>query len=125
MAKQAKWQEFLVEFDFCFEHKAKKTNQVADALSRRAELATLRRVAPMSATKVTTEIRKLIEENLKKDPQAVSIMKLVEDGKSKYFWLENRALLTKGPRLFVPRARDLRQRLLWECHDTSWAGHPG
>ena len=69
---------------------------MADALSRRTELATLRRVAPMSATKVTKDIRKLIEENLKKNPQAVSIMKLVEDGKFRYFWLENGALLTKG-----------------------------
>ena len=124
-AKQARWQEFLAEFDFCFKHKMGKANQVADALSRRAELATLRKVAPMSATKVTTDIRKLIEENLKKDPQAVCIMKLVENGKSKYFWLENEALLTKGPRLFVPRARDLRQMLIWECHDTPWADHPG
>ena len=81
---------------------------MADALSRRAELATLKKVAPMSATKMTTDIRKLIEENLKKDLKAVSIMKLVENGKSMYFWLENGALLTKGPRLFVPRAEDLR-----------------
>ena len=81
---------------------------MADALSRRAELATLRRVAPLSATKVTTDIQKLIEENLKKDPQAVSIIKLVEDGKSKYFWLENGALLKKGLRLFMPRAGNLR-----------------
>ena len=79
----------------------------------------------MSATKVTIDIRKLIKENLKKDPQAISIMKLVEDGKSKYFWLENGALLTKGLRLFVPRAENLRQMLIRECHDTPWAGHPG
>ena len=66
-----------------------------DTLSRQVKVATLRRVAPMSATKVTTDIRKLIEENLKKKFQAVSIMKLVEDEKFRYFWLENEALLTK------------------------------
>ena len=69
---------------------------MADELSKRVELETLRRVAPMSATKMTTNIQKSIEENLKKDPQVVFIMKLVEDGKSRYFWLENGALLTKG-----------------------------
>ena len=79
----------------------------------------------MLVTKVTTDIRKLIEENLKKDPQAVSIIKLVEVGKSKYFWLENGALLTKGPRLFMPRAGNLRQMLIRECHDTPWVGHLG
>ena len=91
---------------------------MADALSRRAELATLKKVTPMSTTKVTTDIRKSIEENLKKDPQVVSIMKLVEDEKSRYFWLENEILLTKRPRLFVSRAGDLRQMLMREYHDT-------
>ena len=124
-AKQARWQEFLAEFDFSFEYKAGSTNQVADALSRRAELAALRRVAPMSATRVTTDIRQQIEANLCKDPQAKSLMKMVEEGKSKFFWVENGALLTKGPRLFVPRAGNLRQMLMRECHDTPWAGHPG
>jgi len=33
--------------------------------------------------------------------------------------------LTKGNRLYVPRAGDLRKKLLHECHDTLWAGHPG
>ena len=56
-----------------------------DTLSRRVKVATLKRVAPMSATKVTTDIRKLIEENLKKNPETVSIMKLVEDEKFRYF----------------------------------------
>ncbi|KAE8689279.1 Ankyrin repeat family protein, putative isoform 2 [Hibiscus syriacus] len=54
--KQARWQEFLAEFDFIFEHKAGKKNQ--------------------------------------------------------------------GPRMFVPRAGNLRQKLLKECHDTHGPGIP-
>lgn len=41
--KQARWQDFLGEFDFSFEYKRGKANSVADALSRKAELATISR----------------------------------------------------------------------------------
>ncbi|KAA0054758.1 reverse transcriptase [Cucumis melo var. makuwa] len=34
-------------------------------------------------------------------------------------------LTSKQARLYVPRARDLRKKLLHECQDTLWAGHPG
>ena len=33
--KQARWQEFLAEYDFVWEHKPGKHNQVADAISRK------------------------------------------------------------------------------------------
>jgi len=46
-------------------------------------------------------------------------------GKTRQFWVEGDLLLTKGNRLYVPRAGDLRRKLLHECHDTLWAGHPG
>ncbi|XP_016193075.1 uncharacterized protein LOC107634007 [Arachis ipaensis] len=39
--KQARWQDFLTEFDFEFEYKLGKTNVVADVLSRKAELAAI------------------------------------------------------------------------------------
>ncbi|KAK8663978.1 hypothetical protein V6N13_083783 [Hibiscus sabdariffa] len=124
-ARQARWQEFLAEFDFGFEHKAGRENKVADALSRRADLVALRKLAPMSASRVTNNIRELIAENLQKDSQAAAIMELAKKGQTKTFWLENGLLMTKGPRMFVPQAGDLRQKLLRECHDTPWAGHQG
>ncbi|KAK8702737.1 hypothetical protein V6N13_021078 [Hibiscus sabdariffa] len=52
-------------------------------------------------------------------------MELAKKGQTKTFWLENGVLMTKGPRMFVQQAGDLRQKLLRECHDTPWAGHQG
>ncbi|XP_039015947.1 uncharacterized protein LOC120146474 [Hibiscus syriacus] len=104
---------------------AGKKNQVADALSRRANLAALRCVAPISASRVSNEIRQLIVNFSKQDPQVVALMEMVKKGVSKCFWIENGLLMTKGPQMFVSRAGNLRQKLLKECHDTPWAGHPG
>jgi hypothetical protein len=39
--RQARWQEFLAEYDFMWEHKPGRQNQVVDALSRREVLANL------------------------------------------------------------------------------------
>ncbi|CAL2270473.1 unnamed protein product [Prunus armeniaca] len=39
--KQARWQDFLAKFDYKMEYKQGKTNVVADALSRKAALATV------------------------------------------------------------------------------------
>lgn len=40
--KQTRWQDFLVEFGLVMEYKLGRTNQVADALSLKVELASLR-----------------------------------------------------------------------------------
>ena len=105
--KQARWQEFLAEFDFQFEHKAGHTNQVADALSRKADLAALKVLASLSNSAVATTVRQRIKESLGKDPVAQAIMKLVKEGKSIRFWLEDDLWFTKGSRVFVSRADGL------------------
>ncbi|KAJ7975820.1 Retrotransposon protein, putative, Ty3-gypsy subclass [Quillaja saponaria] len=123
--KQGRWHEFLAEFDFEFEHKAGKSNQAADALSRKAELAAMTYVAHISASRVATSMRERIRENLDKDPVAQAIINLAKEGKTRQFWVEDGLLMVKGSRLFVPKAGDLRMTLMKECHDTLWAGHPG
>ena len=40
-AKQARWQEFLAKFDYNLEYKPGRGNVVADALSRKTELAAI------------------------------------------------------------------------------------
>lgn len=63
-SKQARWQELLAEFDFVLEYRAGRTNQVADALSRKAELAALKVMAHLTSSQVATNMRERIRQGL-------------------------------------------------------------
>ncbi|KAK4382075.1 Retrovirus-related Pol polyprotein from transposon.6 [Sesamum angolense] len=117
-SRQARWQELLSEFHFVLEYRACSSNHVADALSRRADLATLGSVAALSSSAVATSVRDRARELLSKDPAAQGLIQLVEQGKARQFWLEEGLLMTKGNRLYVPKGGDLRKSLISECHDT-------
>ncbi|KAH0693436.1 hypothetical protein KY285_020533 [Solanum tuberosum] len=94
--KQARWQDFLAEFDFTFEYKSGKANVVPDALSRKAALD-----ATISSTcsSVIDDIKKCIQH----DPVAKQLLVFAQQGKMKKFWEENRLLYTMGRRLYVPK----------------------
>lgn len=116
-SKQARWQDFLAEFDYSMEYKPGKANVVADALSRKAELAAM--------STVKGELLTRIKEGLQQDPLAIELVKAAREGKTKQFWVEDELLYTKGKRLYIPKWDNLRRELIKECHDTRWAGHPG
>ncbi|KAL4026339.1 hypothetical protein IC575_014768 [Cucumis melo] len=124
-SKQARWQEFLAEFDFEFEHNKGSNNRAADALSRKQEHAAICLLAHLRGSEIGGSVRDTSREFLQKDHVAQNVMNLVKAGKTRQFWVEEDLLVTKGNRLYVPRAGDLRKKLLYECHDTLWAGHPG
>ncbi|KAL0457824.1 UNVERIFIED_CONTAM: Transposon Tf2-11 polyprotein [Sesamum latifolium] len=69
-SRQARWQELLSEFPFVLEYWAGSSNHVADALSRRADLASLGSVAALSSSVVATSIRDRARELLPKDSAA-------------------------------------------------------
>ncbi|KAG8367928.1 hypothetical protein BUALT_Bualt16G0123700 [Buddleja alternifolia] len=123
--KQARWQELLSEYNFMLEYRAGTSNHVADALSRRADLANVSVVAALASSAVATSVRDRIKELLPRDPAAQNLIDLVGQGKARQFWFEDGLLMTKGNRLYVPKGGDLRKSLITECHDTLWAGHPG
>ena len=115
--KQARWQDFLAEFDYVMEYKPGKANVVADALSRKAIFASL--------SQVTSPLLGRIKEGLAQETLAKTIISMVQEGKTRRFWLDDGLLYTKGNRLYVPKWDNLRRELMKECHDSLWAGHPG
>ena len=87
--KQARWQDFLAEFDYTLEYKPGTANHVADALSRKAELASM-------TSQPQGEMVDLIKEGLQHDPVAKSLITLAHEGKTRRFWVEDGLLYTKG-----------------------------
>ncbi|KAK2977406.1 hypothetical protein RJ640_009957 [Escallonia rubra] len=115
--KQARWQDFLAEFDYVMEYKPGKANLVTDALSRKAKLAAM--------SKAKGDILEGIKEGMEHDPLARKLLKLAESGQTQRFWVEDSIVYTKGQRVYVPKWNNLRKRVIRECHDTPWVGHPG
>lgn len=111
--KQARWQDFLAEFDYTLEYKPGKANVVANDLSRKAELAAI--------STIKGDLLTRIKDGLVQDPTARALVKLAEQGKTRQFWIEDGLLYTKGRHLYVPTYGDLRRDIIREGHDTKWA----
>lgn len=82
-------------------------NLVADALSRKAELA--------AVSRATFPLVERIKEGITEDVQAKFLLELVKQGKTRRFWLEDGLLYTLQRRLFVA---GLRKEIIKECHDS-------
>nr|GMC73975.1 Retrovirus-related Pol polyprotein from transposon 17.6 [Ipomoea batatas] len=86
--KQARWQDFLAEFDYSLEYKPGKANVVVDALSRKAEFAAI--------SHAKGDVIDRIKEGLQHDPLAKELVKLAQSGKTQRFWVEDDLLYTEG-----------------------------
>ena len=76
--KYAWWQDFLAEFDYMLGYKPDTANHVVDALSRKAELASM-------TSQPQGEMVDLIKEGLQHDPVAKSLITLAHEGKTRRF----------------------------------------
>jgi hypothetical protein len=115
--KQARWQEFLQEYDFVWQHKPGRPNQVSNALSRKHVDEV---VAALS--RVEYDFLDKIRELSKHDPTYLKVAVLVKEGAVCRYWLEDGLLYAKGHQLYV-LAGPIRRELLNESHDSHWAGH--
>ena len=73
-AKQARWQDFLAEFDMSIEYRPGRNNALADALSRKGQLATLegedREARSRSWIQMSEEMQNKLKESVETDTLA-------------------------------------------------------
>jgi hypothetical protein len=149
-AKQARWLEFLAEFDYLFKYVEGKQNQVADMLSRlRREpeppsqeeqeelLAAVLDFCQLNVVStVSTDIQGLgaVKQCLAEDDLAKEMIEKLEKGEvakkqgSTFELMDGYLYRVEGSRrqLYVPEAaKEMRGKLLEEYHDTPFAGHLG
>ena len=123
-AKQARWLEFLCEFNFEIKHIKGKENKVADAFSRKVHEM---HVASLSTCQLG--LRQHIINHIVEDEVYLQIKdKLQQQNlESKYqgYKLEGDGLLTYKNRIYIPNVADLRRIVMDEIHQAPYSGHPG
>ena len=110
----------MCEYDFDIHYLARKENKVADALSQRPMCNLFPIVRNYLIDQVQSEVHN--------DPFYSSIISFVNSHVGDMF--EGKFHLYKGnlyydDRLCVSANSFLKQQILWESHNTPFAGHPG
>jgi hypothetical protein len=148
--RQARWSLYLSRFDFTLHHKPGRCMGKPDALSRRAdhgtgrddnkdvtllgpELFHARALSGLDIVgeekEILTEIRRSLRDDVQEDAVVKAAEELKRDRSRKTVhsaeWSEKDNLLTFRGKIYVPKDRDLRRRIVEQHHDSRIAGHPG
>lgn len=122
--RQARWLELMQNYDFEVIHRPGATNVVADALSRRPDLA----LNALTTAEAAHPAAELVRASQSKDPEYQRHLRNAESGKSSCFRIRDGLLFftsRKGhERLYVPEG-SAREQLIFEAHDVPIAGHLG
>ena len=120
--RQARWNEYMSEFDYIIEYQEGKTNVVADALSRRAD-HNINVHATLSAIEISLVDE--IKHGYQNDDFCKSVMQGVITSRVNHFTINDGLIWYDNKRLVVPLDPALRTKLLHENHDSKLAGHLG
>jgi len=127
--RQARWMEFVQQFNIDITYAPGKTNVVADALSRHA----LNTLHALDASSISTNLQDRIKAGYASDPIAQSLLQPPADDDAitsaiDYTVTDGIIFYGKDPasrRIYVPDADNLRQDLLQEHHDIDICAHLG
>ena len=121
--RQARWQEFLAEYDFTIEYVKGEENTVADALSRMPEEGGEGSEVVATILKISTDpkISEAIRVGYKSDAFCQRILKNIES--FPMIRIDDSGLIYIGSRLVIPRVGSIREDLFQMAHDS--LGHFG
>ena len=120
-ARQARWLDFLSEYDFEIQHIKGKENKVVDALSRNAKLN-----FAVAISTYVSDLDEQLKEGIEQDEIYQSLQVKSKENPTKnlikgYILNEKEFLLYKD-RMYIPKVKLL---ILDEIHKTPYSGHPG
>ncbi|KAJ0714948.1 putative nucleotidyltransferase, Ribonuclease H [Helianthus annuus] len=121
--RQRRWAELLNDYDCEIKYHPGKANVVADALSRKERVKTLRvRALEMTIrTNLTSRIRDAQQEALKVENRKAEYLR----GALKYMSPNEEGALYFKKRIWVPLHGGLREVILDEAHKSRYSIHPG
>jgi RNase H-like domain found in reverse transcriptase len=115
-SRQARWVEFLADYDLDIRYKAGKDNVVADALSRRPD--------HMVANGIS--FAKIIPDTGEKIKAAYTTDELIINPETRADkFSQKEGMWTYDGRLYIPDSPAIRQQILSEFRDTPMHGHMG
>ena len=126
--RQARWVEFISEFDFEIKYLKGKENVVADALSRiplsTPDADTVQQLNHISCVDLTSQFLSQLKAAAKSDGE---YQRLVHHTEKHFKTVGGLLYRSVGGqlRLVVPQSKTLRSQILQECHDIPIAGHLG
>ncbi|XP_027127716.2 uncharacterized protein [Coffea arabica] len=141
--RQRRWVEFLEDYDCTIIYYPRKANVIADALSRKAQLASLMvgkwgllenvcewnpRLEPHKVIFENIEMKSTIldriKEGQKKEPTVQKWVKRVKKGELSDFNLGPDGILRFRNRVFVAKDEELKREILEESHRSRYTVHP-
>ena len=122
--RQARWLEFLAEFDFEIVHRPGKSNVVADALSRLNNME-VQELGTVKKGIKREDLFRGLKQAYEKDKETKMIVENL-DTKKDFCVIQDKLFYTGKGRmqLYLPQG-EYRDFILAECHDSRYAGHLG
>eukprot|EP00253_Pinus_taeda_P006607 PITA_06607 len=123
-ARQARWVDFLGNFDFEIKHLKGKENRVADALSRKVHW-----IYEIGISQGWSTLDQEIEEAATQDQIYLQKRHLVQNSDAhsiqQGYTLNAAGMLCFQKKIYIPNQSSIKEKILDENHRSPYAGHPG